>query len=61
MLFRSALGSAFAAQAAALFVPGFRNLFGPALGIADFGISLAAGVAPLLVVEMLRKAQSHPA
>jgi hypothetical protein len=43
-----------------LFVPGFRNLFGPALGIADFGISLAAGAAPLLAIEVLRKAQSYP-
>jgi Ca2+-transporting ATPase len=58
--FFGALGSAFAAQAAALFIPGFRNLFGPALGIADFGISLAAGAAPVLAIEALRKAQSHP-
>ncbi len=56
--FFGALGCAFAAQGAALFVPGFRNLFGPALGIADFGISLAAGAAPLLAIEVLRKAQS---
>ena len=55
--FFGALGSAFAAQGAALFIPGFRNLFGPALGIADFGISLAAGAAPLLAIEVLRKAQ----
>jgi Ca2+-transporting ATPase len=59
-LFFGALVCAFAAQGAALFIPGFRNLFGPALGIADFGISLAAGAAPLLAVEILRKAQSHP-
>jgi Ca2+-transporting ATPase len=58
--FFGALGCAFAAQGAALFVPGLRNLFGPALGIVDFGISLAAGAAPLLAVEVLRKAQSHP-
>ena len=58
--FVGALGGAFAAQTAALFVPGFRNLFGPALGIADFGISLAAGAAPLLAIEVLRKAQSYP-
>jgi P-type Ca2+ transporter type 2C len=56
--FFGALGSAFAAQGAALFIPGFRNLFGPALGIADLGISLAAGAAPLLAIEVLRKAQS---
>jgi Ca2+-transporting ATPase len=56
--FFGALGCAFAAQSAALFLPGFRNLFGPALGIADFGISLAAGAAPVLAIEVLRKAQS---
>jgi Ca2+-transporting ATPase len=60
-LFLGALAGAFAAQAAALFVPGFRNLFGPPLGIADFGISLAAGAAPLLVIEMLQKVQPRPA
>jgi hypothetical protein len=27
----------------ALWLPGFRNLFGPRLGITEFGISLAAG------------------
>jgi magnesium-transporting ATPase (P-type) len=59
--FFGALGCAFAAQGAALFIPGFRNLFGPALGIADFAISLAAGAAPLLAIEALRQAQSHPA
>jgi len=59
--FFGALGVAFAAQIAALFIPGLRNLFGPALGIADFGITLAAGAAPLLAIEMLRKAQSSPA
>jgi Ca2+-transporting ATPase len=58
--FFGALGCAFAAQGAALFVPGFRNLFGPGLGIADFGISLAAGAAPLLAIEVLRRTQSHP-
>jgi P-type Ca2+ transporter type 2C len=58
--FFGALGSAFAAQTAALFIPGFRNLFGPALGIADFGISLVAGAAPLLAIEVLRNAQSRP-
>jgi Ca2+-transporting ATPase len=58
--FFGALGCAFAAQGAALFIPGFRNLFGPALGIADFGISLAAGAAPVLAIEALRKAQSDP-
>ena len=56
--FLGALGSAFAAQAAALFLPGFRNLFGPALGLADFGISLAAGAAPLLAIEGIRRTES---
>jgi Ca2+-transporting ATPase len=55
--FHGTLGASFAAQAAALFLPGFRNLFGPALSAANFGISLAAGAAPLLVIEILRKAQ----
>jgi P-type Ca2+ transporter type 2C len=59
--FFGALGVAFAAQIAALFVPGFRSLFGPAIGIADFGISLAAGSAPLLAIEVLRMARSRPA
>ena len=59
-LFLGALAGAFAAQTAALFIPGFRNLFGPALGIADFGISLAAGAAPLLAIEAFRKVQSVP-
>jgi P-type Ca2+ transporter type 2C len=56
-----ALGVSFAAQAAALFVPGLRNLFGPPLGIADFGISVAAGAAPLLAIEILRGTQSQSA
>jgi len=55
--FFGALGGAFAAQAAALFLPGFRNLFGPALGVRDFAVSLAAGAAPLLAIEILRRAQ----
>jgi Ca2+-transporting ATPase len=56
-----ALGVSFAAQAAALFVPELRNLFGPPLGIADFGISVAAGAAPLLAIEILRGMQSRSA
>jgi Ca2+-transporting ATPase len=58
--FIGALGISFLAQIAALFVPGFRNLFGPPLRIVDFGVSLAAGAAPLLAIELLRKAQSDP-
>jgi P-type Ca2+ transporter type 2C len=57
-LLLGALGISFAAQAAALFVPGIRNLFGPEIGLADFGISVAAGVAPLLAIEILRGVQS---
>jgi len=53
--FLGALAIAFAAQSAALFLPGLRSLFGPALGAADFGISIAAGAAPLLAIEGLRK------
>jgi Ca2+-transporting ATPase len=59
--FFGALGISFAAQVAALFVPGLRNLFGPALGITDFGISVAAGAAPLVAIELLRKVASSPA
>ena len=51
--FFGAMGIAFAAQLAALFLPGFRHLFGPTLGLADFGISVAAGAAPLLALELL--------
>ena len=58
--FFGALGCAFAAQGAALFIPGFRNLFGPAISITDFGISLVAGAAPLVAIEVLRKAQANP-
>ena len=36
----------------------FENVVYP--GIADFGISLAAGAVPLVAIELLRKAQSHP-
>jgi Ca2+-transporting ATPase len=56
--FFGALGISFAAQFAALFVPGLRNLFGPPLGIANLGISVAAGAAPLLAIEIMRKMQS---
>jgi Ca2+-transporting ATPase len=59
-LLLGALGISFAAQAAALFIPGIRSLFGPELGLADFGISLAAGVAPLVAIEILRGVQSGP-
>jgi len=60
--FFGALGGAFAAQAAALFVPGFRNLFGPALSVRDFAVSVVAGVAPLLAIEGFRNRNpSRPA
>jgi P-type Ca2+ transporter type 2C len=59
--FFGTLAISFAAQIAALFVPGFRNLFGPPLRIADFGISLAAGAAPLIAIDLLRRLQSPAA
>ena len=59
--FFGALGVSFAAQIAALFLPGLRNLFGPPLRVGDFGISVAAGVAPLLAIEIFRKQQSRRA
>jgi len=42
----------------ALWLPGFRNLFGPRLGITEFGISLAAGTVPLVATDVLRKLRS---
>jgi Cation transporting ATPase, C-terminus len=53
-LLLGSIGASFAAQAAVLFIPGLRNLFGPPLSLADFGISVAAGAAPLLAIEILR-------
>jgi Ca2+-transporting ATPase len=56
----AALGVSSAAQAAALFLPGLRSLFGPAVGLADLVISVAAGAAPLLAIEAMRRTQSAP-
>lgn len=58
--FFGALGISVAAQAAALFLPGFRNLFGPPLGAADVGISLVAGVAPLWAIQILGNSTVPP-
>ncbi|HYZ41937.1 MAG TPA: cation-transporting P-type ATPase, partial [Stellaceae bacterium] len=55
-----AVGASFAAQAAALFIPGLRSLFGPPLGLVDFAISTAAGAAPLVAIEALRGVQARP-
>jgi P-type Ca2+ transporter type 2C len=60
-VFSGTLAISFAAQVAALFLPGFRNLFGPRLGIAEFGISLASGTVPLIAIDILRKLRSPPA
>jgi Ca2+-transporting ATPase len=54
------IGASFAAQAAVLFIPGLRNLFGPPLSVADFAISVAAGAVPLLAIDILRGATSRP-
>jgi Ca2+-transporting ATPase len=59
--FFGTLAISFAAQVAALFVPGFRTLFGAPLSIADFGISLAAGAAPLIAIDVIRRLQSPAA
>jgi Ca2+-transporting ATPase len=59
-VFSATLVTSFGAQAAALFLPGFRNLFGPPLGIAEFGISLAAGAVPLIAIDVLRKLRPAP-
>jgi P-type Ca2+ transporter type 2C len=56
-LLLGALGVSCAAQAGALFVPGLRNLFGPPLGFADYGISAVAGAVPLLAIEILRRTE----
>jgi P-type Ca2+ transporter type 2C len=60
-LLLGSIGASFAAQAAVLFIPGLRNLFGPPLSLADFGISVAAGAAPLLAIEILRGIDSSRA
>src|SRR5215471_5287279 len=59
-LLLGSIGASFAAQAAVLFVPGLRNLFGPPLSLAEFCISLAAGTVPLVAIEVLRSAASRP-
>ncbi len=51
--FFGAVGTAFAAQLAALFLPGFRQLFGPPLSVGDFAVSIAAGAASMLAIELL--------
>src|SRR5690242_125221 len=53
-LLLGSIGASFAAQTVVLFIPGLRNLFGRPLRLADFGISVAAGAAPLLAIEILR-------
>jgi Ca2+-transporting ATPase len=58
-LLLGALGISFAVQTAALAVPGLRNVFGAPLGLAELGISAAAGTAPLVAIEILRGAQSR--
>jgi P-type Ca2+ transporter type 2C len=60
-LLLGSIGASFAAQTVVLFVPGLRNLFGPPLGLADFGLSAAAGAAPLLAIEILRGLNSSRA
>ena len=44
----SALGLSFAAQTAALFLPGLRNLFGGPISLIDMAVALGAGALPLL-------------
>jgi Ca2+-transporting ATPase len=52
-IFLGAVGIAFAAQLTALFLPGFRRLFGPPVSIGDFSISMALGTAPMLAIGLL--------
>jgi Ca2+-transporting ATPase len=60
-LLLGSIGASFAAQATVLFLPGLRSLFGPPLSVLDFAISVAAGAVPLIAIEILRGATSHPA
>jgi predicted exporter len=53
-LLLGSIGASFAAQTVVLFILGLRNLFGPPLNLADVGLSVAAGAAPLLAIEILR-------
>jgi Ca2+-transporting ATPase len=57
--FLGTLGLSFAAHTAALLLPGFRRLFGPHLGIGGFAVSLAAGTAPLIAIDLLREIRSR--
>jgi len=49
----AALAASLGAQAAALFLPGLRNLLGHRLGAVDLSLSAAAGLAPLLLIKAL--------
>ena len=49
-----ALGAAFAAEAAALFLPGLRNVAGASLGLADLSVSAAAALPALLAGRFSR-------
>lgn len=58
-LFVGTLGISFAAQAAALLLPGLRRLFGPPLGLGGFAMSLGAGAAPLVAIDILKEIRSR--
>jgi P-type Ca2+ transporter type 2C len=47
------LVASFAAQLAALFLPGLRHIAGQRLGLADLALSTAAGLAPVLAIGAL--------
>jgi P-type Ca2+ transporter type 2C len=47
------LVGSFAAQLAALFLPGLRHIAGQRLGVADLALSTAAGLAPVLATRAL--------
>ena len=55
----TALGASAAAQAAALLLPGLRDIVGTRLGPADLSVSLLAGAAPLALVRGLDSARGR--
>jgi P-type Ca2+ transporter type 2C len=54
------LAASLGAQAAALFVPGVRDLVGPPLGAADLALSGAAGLLPLTLIRALDAFGARP-
>jgi P-type Ca2+ transporter type 2C len=49
------------AGGAALLLPGLRRLFGPPLGLGGSAMSLGAGAAPLVAIDILKEIRSRTA